>query len=59
MAIYSKFEFKLLIDGRELPKTVNYALVEIVPPTDLSIDTQKRPLSFSIRVRATGRASAG
>jgi pimeloyl-ACP methyl ester carboxylesterase len=37
------FEFKLLVDGRPLPKPVNYVLVEIVPPTGVSIDTQKRP----------------
>src|SRR5262245_32460698 len=37
------FEFKLLVDGRELPKPVNYALVEIVPPADVTIDSQKRP----------------
>src|SRR5262249_58877876 len=38
------FEFKLLVDGRALLKPVNYALVEIVPPTDVTIDRQKRPL---------------
>jgi Protein of unknown function (DUF3141) len=37
------FEFKPLIDGRKLPKPVNYALVEIVPPTGVTIDPQKRP----------------
>jgi hypothetical protein len=37
------FEFKLLIDGRTLPKPVNYALVEIVPPADVKIDPRKRP----------------
>src|ERR1700751_4154047 len=37
------FEFKLLIDGRTLPKPVNYVLVEIVPPADVTIDPQKRP----------------
>jgi Protein of unknown function (DUF3141) len=31
------FEFKLLVDGRTLPKPVNYALVEIVPPADVTI----------------------
>jgi pimeloyl-ACP methyl ester carboxylesterase len=37
------FEIKLVSDGRTLPKRVNYALVEIVPPTDVTIDPQKRP----------------
>jgi hypothetical protein len=37
------FGFNLLIDGRTLPKPVNYALVEIVPPTDVAIDPRKRP----------------
>lgn len=37
------FEFKLLVDGRKLPKPVNYALVEIVSPTGVTIDPQKRP----------------
>ena len=37
------FEFELLIDGRTLPKPVNYALVEIVPPADVAIDPRKRP----------------
>ena len=31
------FGFNLLIDGRTPPKPVNYALVEIVPPTDVTI----------------------
>jgi hypothetical protein len=37
------FEFKLLVDGRTLPKPVNYALVEILPPADVAIDPHKRP----------------
>ncbi|HXW72934.1 MAG TPA: DUF3141 domain-containing protein [Methylocella sp.] len=37
------FEFKLLVDGRTLPKPVNYGLVEIVPPLGVVIDPQKRP----------------
>jgi hypothetical protein len=37
------FGFNLLIDGRTLPKPVNYALVEIVPPADVAIDPLKRP----------------
>ena len=37
------FGFNLLIDGRTLPKPVNYGLVEIVPPAEVTIDPQKRP----------------
>jgi len=37
------FEFKLLIDGRKLPKPINYVLVEIVPPAGVTIDPEKRP----------------
>ena len=37
------FKFNLLIDGRTLPKPVNYVLVEIVPPADVTIDPRKRP----------------
>ena len=35
------FGFNLLIDGRTLPKPVNYALIEIVPPTDVAIDPRE------------------
>jgi hypothetical protein len=38
-----KFEFDLLVDGRKLPKPVNYALVRIIPPADVTIDPRKRP----------------
>jgi Protein of unknown function (DUF3141) len=37
------FGFNLLIDGRKLPKPVNYALVQIRPPADVTIDPLKRP----------------
>jgi pimeloyl-ACP methyl ester carboxylesterase len=37
------FGFNLLIDGRRLPRPVNYALVEVVPPEAVTIDPQKRP----------------
>ncbi len=37
------FGFNLLIDGRTLPKPVNYVLVEIVPPADVAIHPRKRP----------------
>jgi hypothetical protein len=37
------FDFQLLLDGRELPRPVNYGLVRIVPPTGVKIDPRKRP----------------
>jgi Protein of unknown function (DUF3141) len=37
------FEAELMVDGRTLPKSVNYALVRIVPPADVTIDPNKRP----------------
>ena len=37
------FEAELVLDGRTLPRPVNYALVRIVPPTGVSIDPRKRP----------------
>ena len=37
------FEAEVLVDGRTLPKPVNYVLVRIVPPADVMIDPNKRP----------------
>ena len=37
------FEAELLLDGRSLPRPVNYALVRIVPPKGTAIDQCKRP----------------
>ena len=37
------FEVELVLDGRSLPRPVNYALVRIVPPKGVSIDPSKRP----------------
>ena len=37
------FEAEILVDGRSLPRPVNYALVRIVPPKSTSIDPSKRP----------------
>jgi len=37
------FEAELVLDGRSLPRPVNYALARIVPPEDLAIDRRKRP----------------
>src|SRR6266403_1239495 len=37
------FEAELVLDGRSLPRPVNYALVRIVPPAGSSIERRKRP----------------
>src|SRR5262252_7392494 len=37
------FEAELMLDGRSLPRPVNYALVRIIPPKVASIDPNKRP----------------
>ena len=38
-----KFGCELVMDGRKLPRPVNYALVRIVPPDGVEIDASKRP----------------
>jgi hypothetical protein len=37
------FEAELLIDGRKLPRPVNYALVRIKPPDGVEINQKRRP----------------
>jgi pimeloyl-ACP methyl ester carboxylesterase len=37
------FKAELVVDGRTLPRPVNYALVRIVPPKEMEIDRRKRP----------------
>jgi len=37
------FEAELVLDGRSLPRPVNYGLVRIIPPKGTSIDPHKRP----------------
>jgi pimeloyl-ACP methyl ester carboxylesterase len=37
------FEAEILVDGRSLPRPVNYALVRIIPPKGNSIEPNKRP----------------
>ncbi|MCD0503005.1 DUF3141 domain-containing protein [Bordetella petrii] len=34
---------ELVLDGRELPRPVNYGLLRILPPPDITVDPQKRP----------------
>ncbi|HEY6223293.1 MAG TPA: DUF3141 domain-containing protein, partial [Gemmatimonadales bacterium] len=38
-----EFKAELLVDGRKLPRPVNYALVRIVPPAGVTIDQTRRP----------------
>jgi pimeloyl-ACP methyl ester carboxylesterase len=37
------YDVKLIVDGRSLPRPVNYALVRIVPPETVEIDPTRRP----------------
>src|SRR5262245_28532335 len=37
------YEVEVVVDGRTLPRPVNYALVRIVPPTRVKIDLTRRP----------------
>src|SRR6201992_3940705 len=37
------FDAELVLDGRTLPRPVNYALVRIVPPEGTAIDPRNRP----------------
>src|SRR6202007_411966 len=37
------FEAELVLDGRSLPRPVNYGLVRIVPPPGTAVDPSKRP----------------
>jgi pimeloyl-ACP methyl ester carboxylesterase len=38
-----KFGCSLVMDGRKLPRPVNYALVQIIPPEGVEIGSHKRP----------------
>jgi pimeloyl-ACP methyl ester carboxylesterase len=38
-----KFDFELVMDGRQLPRPVNYALIRILPPEGMQVDERKRP----------------
>src|SRR5215469_12451720 len=37
------FDTELVLDGRSLPRPVNYGLVRIIPPAATSIDLKRRP----------------
>jgi pimeloyl-ACP methyl ester carboxylesterase len=37
------YDYKIVVDGRKLPRPVNYALVRITPPAGMVPDENKRP----------------
>ncbi len=37
------FDYETVVDGRELARPVNYALVRIIPPEGVKIDSKRRP----------------
>ena len=44
MATVLSFRHEVLMDGRSLPRPMNYTLSRIVPPLGIEIDPQKRPV---------------
>jgi hypothetical protein len=38
-----EYEVELVVDGRTLPRPVNYALVRVIPPAGVEIDRKRRP----------------
>ena len=44
MATVLRFGHKVLIDGRSLPRPINYTLSRILPPPGVKIDPRKRPV---------------
>ena len=38
-----RYDFELIMDGREMDRPVNYGLVRILPSEDIEIDESKRP----------------
>ena len=38
-----QFEAELVVDGRALPRPVNYVLARIIPPAGVTVDQRKRP----------------
>ncbi len=52
------FEAELVLDGRTLPRPVNYGLVRIIPPTAPRSTRPSARSSSSTRAPATGQASA-
>lgn len=44
MATVLSFGHEVLIDGRSLPRPINYTLSRIIPPAGVAIDQRKRPV---------------
>ncbi len=44
MATVLSFRHEVLMDGRSLPRPMNYTLSRIVPPSGIEIDPRKRPV---------------
>ena len=44
MATVLSFGHEVLMDGRSLPRPMNYTLSRIVPPSGIDIDPRKRPV---------------
>jgi pimeloyl-ACP methyl ester carboxylesterase len=38
-----KFEYEMVVDGRTLPRPVNYAMVRVLPPAGVKVDSLRRP----------------
>jgi hypothetical protein len=53
------FGFEPVMNGRDLPRPVNYWLVRILPPPTSRSTRKSSHLLFSIRAQARGLASAG
>ena len=47
------FDFETVIDGRTLPRPVNYSLMRIIPPKGVEIDGLTRPRPFNYSRRRT------
>ena len=39
-----KFDYEMLIDGRELPEPCNYALLHLLPPAEMPVNFELRPV---------------
>ncbi len=37
------YAYNIIVDGRQLPRPVNYLLVEIIPPQGVTVDPKERP----------------
>jgi hypothetical protein len=44
MPLLLKFEYDVMLDGRDLPSPCNYALLRLVPPTRMPVNLQARPV---------------